>query len=804
MQAPSKKHQEKLASFKENVRIAHDYWRPNNERYNEMRRFVFQKSINEREIQMLEAMQKPTIEFCILPAYIDRQLGEFAKQEPSIMVSTDNEELTDAKVVRVVEQHLRHILCDSGNHHTAYEVFKDLLTGGFSCFKITTDYADSKSFHQVIKWDRVYDPTLCGFDPLARLSHKGDGDFCFENFPMKKDKFQELYPWVDIKNIQYAKKFEGFNWSYSTNKGEKFIIVCDYYTKKRKETMIYQLADGSTVTKNEYKKRVENLGPLDIAPEIITERKTSIETIDRYRMIENMVIEYAETDYTMFPIVFADGSSVILRGQDNQDVRQFTRPYVLHAVGAQRLKNMAGISLGHQIENMSQAKLMVAKSALPQEKLFMEAYISPQSANVYVFNDKDSNGQPIGNPISPFPQLPCPPEIMQTFQAMDGLTQQILGSYDAALGINDNQLSGKAIIAAASNSNAAAMPFVVGYLQGLQRVAEIIVDLIPKYYTTPRTIPIRDAEGRKAYIKINPKPGEVQNMQPGAQNPFMPQQGGMDMGANPLTAIMGAWTGQAGMLDMAEMGTGFPQQQSGNPGQLPSIHKQQESNTIPGYEELNGISLDYDDNVLNVKVEAGVNFQVQKSQALTQIVALMQSSPTFGEFINTKGLSCLLDNLDIRGIDSMKEMVKEWQRQKEQEQMLEMQLKQKDMQNNPQQMLMQIEMQKMQQQAQKMQLEYQGALEKVSSEQQIALMRIENERIKMLADLEAKMEETQMKREQNEVQLLKISQEAQHNKEVHEAENFREMVKIVHDVTRAEIATSDRHENMEIMNNSDV
>ena len=86
-------------------------------------------------------------------------------------------------------------------------------------------------------------------------------------------------------------------------------------------------------------------------------------------------------------------------------------------------------------------------------------------------------------------------KLPQAFTGSDSLIQNVLGSYDASLGINNNQLSGIAIVEGASQSNATAMPYIVGCLQGFQRVAQIYVDLMPKYFTTPRTIPILDEEG---------------------------------------------------------------------------------------------------------------------------------------------------------------------------------------------------------------------------------------------------------------------------------------------------------------------
>ena len=156
------------------------------------------------------------------------------------------------------------------------------------------------------------------------------------------------------------------------------------------------------------------------------------------------------------------------------------------------------------------AKLMVAKEAMPKEAEFRDAYTSPQKANVYVFNSvHESNPElPISNPIREVQKMPAPPEIVQAFQGADSLMEQVLGSYDASLGINNNQLSsGIAVVEAATQSNAAAMPYIVGYLQGYQRAAQIYVDLFPKYYTTPRTLPIMDEEGKKSSVKINQQEG---------------------------------------------------------------------------------------------------------------------------------------------------------------------------------------------------------------------------------------------------------------------------------------------------------
>ncbi len=696
----AKKHLTQLERIKRNVKQAHDYFKHNYDRYTEFRRFVFETSLTSDDDTLLQTLSKPQIEFNIMEAYISRLLGEFSKQEPSIEVGTDNESSADPNMVKYVEAHLRHILLDSKNEHTKYEVYKDLLSGGFSVFKVTTEYAHPMSFNQVIEFKKAYDTTLCGFDPLARMSHKGDGRYCFENFPMSRSRFEEEYPDIDLRSVTFKKDFEGFSWSF-VNDQEETIVVCDYYEKKTKKIKIVQLRDGQVVKKEEYDRMLAEWDGFEQPPAIIGKpRTTELEYIVRYRLIENQVIEYVETDYLFLPLVFVDGNSVMGKTHKNSNVRQYTRPYVYHAKGAQRLKNFAGISIANEIENIVQHKFIIKKEALPKEEEYLQAIKDiqkPSNIVVNAFYEKDPN-QPIPEPIREIGKVPAPPEILQAFAGTDSLLQNILGSYDASLGINNNQLSGIAVVEAASQSNAAAMPYIVGFLQGLQRVAEIIIALIPKYYTTPRTIPIMDEEGQRHFVRINDE------------------------------------------------------------------------------RDPQSIDMFYDENALNVTVEAGVNFQVQKSRALNQIIAMTQANQQFGEFFNAKGLPVIMDNLEVRGIDQLKELAKEWTAEKEQQQQMMMQqMQQQSQMPSPEMMKLQLEEQRMRQEAMKAQAQF-----------EIDMARLQHDEVRLRADLEenkeahaVRMEEVAAKREATQADL-QIKRHDQHHR------HFTDIAKLHHEVHKPE------------------
>ena len=659
----AKRYQDELETIKKNVKNSYEAFKPNYDRFNEFRRFIFETSLTADDITLLTQLSKPQIEFNISEAYISRLMGEFSKQEPAISVSSEDEQLADPTTVHVVEQHLRHLLMDSKNNHVRWEIMKDIYSGGFSVGKIYTDYANPMSFNQCIYFDRVFDPTLCGFDQMARRSHKGDGEFCFELFPRTVDEFGRENPGIKTDKLNFSRQFGGYNWSY-LNGNERTLIVADYYKKKKKEVKILQLSNNQVVTVEKYEQMQaewdQNRSISQMPQPKGKMRKTTLETICRYRCIETEVIEYKETDFTMLPLVFFDGNSIMLRNPKTSGaVAQMTRPYTYHAKGAQKLKNFAGITLANEMENIVQHKFLVAKEALPKEMDWLSSYKDMQKPSNMVFNaffEQDPD-KPIPNPIREIQRVPTPPEVVQTFASTDSLIQNILGSYDASLGINDNQLSGVAIVEGATQSNAAAMPYLVGFLQGLQRVAEIDVDLIPKYYTTPRTIPIQGIDGKADYVKIN---------------------------------------------------------------------------------QEQGVSMFYDTNVLNVKVEAGVSFQIQKSKALQQILGLMQASPLFAQFMNEKGLSVLLDNIEIRGIDQLKLMVEDWEQELQKQKQAAMQQQQQQMQNNPAVMKNQIEMMKVQQEGQEMQMEAKQHQDQI----QLDMAKLQQDQMKVLADIKIAHEDS--------------------------------------------------------------
>lgn len=629
----AKKYSDRLEEVKSNILSSQKYFAKNVLRFHDFMKFVFETSISSDDETKLAVLQKPALEFNILEAMISRLRGEFAKQEPSIVArAADGVRLEDLtpeflETLKVVEDHLREIFFDASNDSLEYNIYSDLLAGGYSVVNIFTDYVNELSFEQNIKIERVFDPTLTGFDPLARDSHKGDGSYCFELVPMSREDFVEKFGEKAVEKMKFLRStaIGGFSWSYISQDKET-VLVANYYEKKRKREKIVKLSNGHVIVKKHYERFLELWDSqkfIEQAPIIIEERDSVIETIDRYIICETEILSHEETSYKYLPLVFIDGNSVNLRESENGVAFQMTRPFVYHAKGVQQLKNFSGQTVAAEIENMVQHKFMVAVESIPED--YADAYKNVQQASTLVYNAfyKDNPEQPLPPPRE-VQRTPTPPIVENTFMGTDRVTQTILGTYDSILGTNDKQISGVAIQQGAMQSNAAAIPYLMGYIKGLNRIAQIIIDLIPKYYVTPRSLPVKKADGKRSYQIIN--------------------------------------------------------------------QKDEQGNPIPG-----SLSLNYDSNKLQIKVEAGVSSAVQKQVALEQIIKMMGVSPVFAEFINSMGLETILDNMDIRGIEGLKAQAVQFMQQLQQQQ--QMQAQQPSPEMAQAEVYKEVEMAKVEQQA---------------------------------------------------------------------------------------------------------
>lgn len=512
-----------LKRIKRNIENAYEAFRPNYERYTGFRNFIFVDAMSEAAKAVNNDLQKPNIQGNVIESYMSRMCGEYSKYEPGIVISAADDviatdpqerEMQD-KQIEVLTGHWRYILYDANKRGFQRVSYRNSLSGGYNSAKIYTEYMNERSFHQQIKIENTFDQTMVFFDVLASSPDKSDGNYCGEIVPMRVEDFKQEFGDVDISNLKFqGKMIESshgmstlgpFNWTYKVG-DESIILVADYYEKKKTKTTLLKLSNGKTVTKKEYKKLLRDWDDAGFgaqAPIEIDRRETEIVTIERYRLIQNKVLSHETTSFRNLPIKFIDGNSIITKDDTTGACYQMTKPFFYHAEGAQRLKNFALQSLANELENMRPQTIIASLESIPPQ--YLDAYRKPQNMTTLIYNaflDGDPT-KPLSPPILA-PRPPIPAEISQTLTQCDIMIQNIMGASDASsMQMTAEQASGKAIQELISMSNTAAIPYIDSQLLGLESLAQDVIDLIPVYYKTPRTIPVIDAMGNHDFVEIN-------------------------------------------------------------------------------------------------------------------------------------------------------------------------------------------------------------------------------------------------------------------------------------------------------------
>ncbi len=620
-----------LRAIKKDIETSYKYFRENAQRYRDFFILVFKTALSDADKDNLNIIGKPPIEAPILEAYISREVGEFSKHHPQIDVHAAEGisigRIDDAQIrlMKVIQGHVTEILNAADAENFSDDILDDTMGGGFGVAKVGTEYINEESFMQRIVLERMVNPTLCGFDPLAEKTHKGDGRYCFELHPMTQEEFAKEFGEEKAKTFNFTRAVSSFSWTYK-NQDIKVVLVADYYIKVEKTVTLLRLAENdleipTTMTLSEYNKMIKDWGRVEQPPIELERRRSTTTRIDRYRICQNEILDHTETSYPMLPLVFFDGDSKRIQNTQGGQIEQMTRPYVYHARDMQRLMNFAMQTIGQELEDMPRNTYMVPVEAIP--KAYIKAYQNPQKAGILPYHQFAVDRPDVRmDPPQVVQRIPTPPIVQETFNGAQSIVQQILGNYDAALGINGNQLSGKAIQEGAMQSNVSATRYIIGYIRGLQRCAEIIIHLIPLFYTTPRSIPVRLPSGKRDYQIINSPYPKIDK--------------------------------QAQMLQKAqEMGLGGMQNEIGS-----------ESEDEAESEEMeNAIMFNYDPKSLNVRVMPGVNARIQKQVSFELLTKAMAVSPTLTEFFNRQGMGVILDSLDLPGIEGLKEMVEQFQAQ---------------------------------------------------------------------------------------------------------------------------------------------
>lgn len=413
--------------------------------------------------------------------FVNQVINQIRQARPSIIPKPVDDE-ADERVAEIARGLIRNIETVS-DADTAYDTAaRNSVMGSIGWIRVTTDYADCDTFDQEIRIERIQNPFSAFLDPNHQRQDGSDAQFAFIETDMALEEFKEKYP--DAAAEGFGRK------DWSSDKTIK-IVECFYREEEEKELVEYEIKTlAGVVRQSDYRENVP-VGSVEIRT-----RKTDVYKIKYFKVSELDILEEGEFAGQYIPLVPVYGLEACVNGK-----RTFYS--LIHQAKDPQLR--LNYTLSADTEGFA---LQPKAPFIGAEGMFdanPEQWRTANRVN-YPFLTYRPVNDDLGNPLPP-PQRQMPPSpnpvFIQAAASSADAIKATLGMFDASLGNQTPDISGKAIISRQMQGDNATFHFVDNLSVAIRHVGRIIIGLIPLVYTGSRIIRIMGEDGKEALVPLN-------------------------------------------------------------------------------------------------------------------------------------------------------------------------------------------------------------------------------------------------------------------------------------------------------------
>ena len=461
----------------------------------------------------IENGPRPCLTIDKINQYIVQVVNDMRQGKPGINVRPQDN-AADVETAKILKGLVRNIE-DQSNADIAYATAGESAAKiGLGYFRITTEYASDESFDQEI-FIRAIPNTFSVYLGKHILPDGSDAEHGFIVETMPVAKFKEAYPKAKVEEAE----FEGIDASVAGYwRTKETVTVVEYYCFKRIEQELYFLADGTTITAEDYKRwPVDAMGP---APAVQDKRISHRKQLVWTKMTAIEVLDSRELPGKYIPIVEVVGREAWVDGK--RILWGLVRP----AKDSLRMYNYFASTITERMGLSPKVPFIGAKGQF--EGLEDKWKKANRTNYAYLeYNAIDINGNAIPAPERQGP-TPIEAALLQQMQVIEHDVQTSLGMFKAAVGETESQQSGRAILALQRESDTGTYHFGANLGISIRHAGRIIVDLIPHYYDTKRIVRILGEDGEVHSAMLDPNL-QVPYQQTGNGPLFNPGMGKYDV-----------------------------------------------------------------------------------------------------------------------------------------------------------------------------------------------------------------------------------------------------------------------------------
>ena len=442
------------------------------------------------ENQKKERGARPCYEFNKIRVTGKRIINNMRDNRPSGKVRGTED--TDKDTAEIYEGLIRNIWAKNGDaamdYAAEYQVF-----AGYGAWRIDIEEMDDDPFNPDIGIETIYNPFNCFADPSSRDTLKRDARYWILTSKMPNTEYEEKYPKAEVVPFESHEFDDEVDW-----KDDEETRIAEYWYKEPVDKEMWQLQDGRVVD-------AESDGA-DIIPEEAIKAKKVVKTHKIMMCISsgNAILE-GPTEWagTLFPFVPVYGEYYIVDGKTHWNgITRF-------ATDAQRSYNVARTAVTETIAMAPQAKYWATSTQA--EGHVKDWKIAHQKNYPFMLYTPDPvvPGPPVHKPAAEIPMA-----LIQESQLAAEEINMVTGIYQGDIGAPNQATSGRQEIARQQAGAIATFNYTDNMAKSIERTWEILIDLIPKVYTTARSLRVLGQDGAEDYVKIydvapHPQTGEL-------------------------------------------------------------------------------------------------------------------------------------------------------------------------------------------------------------------------------------------------------------------------------------------------------
>jgi hypothetical protein len=440
------------------------------------------------EIKMQRMLdRRPCLTINKTDTFVRSVVNNMRQQRPRIKVHPVSDG-ADEKISDVIEGLIRHIEVSS-NADSAYDTAADSqVRMGWGFWRILSKYTDEQSWDQDLCIERIRNPFSVYFDPGSITPDGSDATWCLIVEPMKKTEYEQLYPKAVVADF----KGPGDDLAGVAKKDE--VLVAEYWRIEEHPEKLHRLTDGTSVWDSD-------LPPPDILASAglgVFDTRDSMKRVVKWSKLSGDQKELESRDWAgkYIPIIPVYGAELL----DSGKVIRYGM--VRNLKDPQKMYNFWRTSETEFVALAPKAPWLMAEG---QDEGHEDEWNSANVKNYSSLKYKpvtDDAGQTLPPPMRQQPQAVPAASVNAAMAASEDL-KAVAGMFDPALGAAGQETSGSMVQKRQQQSDLSNFHFYDNLTRSIRWTGLVLLDLIPHYYDTPRTIRIIGEDGNPKSAQIN-------------------------------------------------------------------------------------------------------------------------------------------------------------------------------------------------------------------------------------------------------------------------------------------------------------